>query len=286
MNELCIVCLPAGPFFTRLFEEVLAPILVHSGYLPSLMQRISSSAVSASHLIREIDEAHMLLADLSEDTPEISFALGYAIAFGKPLCLISSRPQFSSPLSFEYPPTIAYPANAFPSDYLDLQQSIAKQLTFCGRTIEQSENATREEILIPAPVSLYASAETSKRLAHPTSGNASESPYLEDDDLVSYEVLALTLIDLRATEYGISPRDLGLEMRHNDSAHLTSHAMDALKRRGFIDRRPVELTTGSENFLSDHLFLTPAGEQWLIRNGKRSVRSSTSDSGTVMFQSF
>jgi hypothetical protein len=97
------------------------------------------------------------------------------------------------------------------------------------------------------------------------------------DELTSHEVLALTIIDIHASSEGLSPRDLGREMQANDSAHLTSHAMSSLKRRKFIDRRPVSVTDGGESYLSDNLFITWSGKNWLLRHGKRdhSLRSNS-----------
>jgi hypothetical protein len=90
-------------------------------------------------------------------------------------------------------------------------------------------------------------------------------------DLASYEVLALTIIDIKASGGGLSPRDLGLEMQARSSAHLTSHAMNSLKRRRFIERKPVQLTQGNEVHISENLFLTRAGQEWLLRHGKRAT---------------
>ena len=67
----------------------------------------------------------------------------------------------------------------------------------------------------------------------------------------------------------MSPRDLGIEMKARDSAHLTSHAMSALRRRGFIERKPVQVSDGKELHTSDNLFLTRSGVDWLVRHRKR-----------------
>ena len=58
-------------------------------------------------------------------------------------------------------------------------------------------------------------------------------------------------------------------MQSNDSANLTSHAMNSLRRRKFIDRRPVQILSDTESFPSDNLFITPLGTDWLIRNGRK-----------------
>ena len=94
-------------------------------------------------------------------------------------------------------------------------------------------------------------------------------PTSSSGDLVSYEILALTIIDLKATGAGLSPRALGLEMQASECGHLTSHAMNALKRRRFIERKPVQISEGNELHVSENLFITRIGEDWLIRHGKR-----------------
>jgi hypothetical protein len=47
--------------------------------------------------------------------------------------------------------------------------------------------------------------------------------------------------------------------------------MNALKRRRFIERRPVQITQGNELHISENLFLTLAGEEWLLRHIRRSA---------------
>ena len=102
------------------------------------------------------------------------------------------------------------------------------------------------------------------------------------DELTSHEVLALSIINIHASSDGLSPRDLGLEMQAKDSAHLTSHAMSSLKRRKFIDRRPVSVTDGADSYLSDNIFITWSGKNWLLKHGKRN-RSWQSTSATNEF---
>jgi hypothetical protein len=104
------------------------------------------------------------------------------------------------------------------------------------------------------------------------------------DELTSHEVLALSIIDIHASSEGLSPRDLGLEMQANDSAHLTSHAMSSLKRRKFIDRRPVSVTDGADSYLSEKLFITWSGKNWLLQHGKRShsLRSNSAPNQLFM----
>jgi hypothetical protein len=245
----CIVLLPSGPHYERLFEEILEFAISETDLVPSRLQQNALTSTPINVLVDEIEQAEALLADVSENTAEIWLAAGCALALGTPLCLISSKVDSSLPLGIQYLPLIPYPADAFPGDYVQLQRNITAQLS---ATMPRSQSAQPEaQLQVPF-----------------LPPNATPEP---SDDLVSYEVMALTIIDLKASDTGLSPRDLGLEMRTCDAAHLTSHAMDALKRRRFIERKPVQISQGNELHISENLFITRAGQDWLIRHGKRST---------------
>jgi hypothetical protein len=246
-KKRCIVLLPAGLHFKHLYDEVLEAAIVRADLLPCLFPENLPFPTPINIFIDEIEQAAALFADVSENTPEIWLAVGCATALGKPLCLISSTLDSTLPLGIQYLPLIPYPTDAFPSDYTLLQQNISAELlaTMPQTDIVQPEPEVQSPFLpsTPAPK--------------------------PSDDLVSYEVLALTIIDLKASDSGLSPRALGLEMQVSECGHLTSHAMNALKRRGFVERRQVPVSEGNELHISDNLFITHKGEEWLIRHGKR-----------------
>jgi hypothetical protein len=248
-KKQCIVLLPSGPYFDRLFDEILEPAILGSGLVPSRLRKNTVSPTPINVFVDEIERAEALFADISENTAEIWLAVGCAVAIGKPLCLISSRLDSSHPLGIEYLPIVPYPADAFPSDYAQLQQNISAHLSAIRPQLRfarpEPQPHTSIQPLTPVPSS--------------------------SDDLVSYEVMALTIIDLKAAAAGVSPRDLGLEMQARGCAHLTSHAMNALKRRRFIEKKPVQISQGNELHFSENLFLTRAGEDWLLRHGKRTA---------------
>jgi hypothetical protein len=254
----CAVLLPPGPHFERLFDEVLERAIVDTGLIPFRLQQSSQSPTPINVFVDEIEQAGALFADISENTPEIWLAVGCAVALGNPLCLISSRPESRLTLGIQHLPLIPYPADALPSDYAQLQQNITAQLS---AIIPPPEIAKPElEIHVPG------------------------APQLSDD-LVSYEILALTIIDLKASGAGLSPRALGLEMQTSECGHLTSHAMNALKRRRFIERKPVQINEGNELHISENLFLTRVGKEWLIRHTKRATAQRSNVRSRALFHS-
>ncbi|HEX3372984.1 MAG TPA: hypothetical protein VHS13_02180, partial [Edaphobacter sp.] len=183
--------------------------------------------------------------DTSEHSEEIWLAVGCAVALGKPLCLISSTPEGANvPLGIQHLPHISYPLDAFPRDYIELQKKIFAQLSAIMPHMETPQPEAQRQHPVPAAYS---------------------------EHLASYEVMALTILDLKGSNAGLSPRDLGLEMQACNAAPLTSHAMNALKRRRFIETKPVQIGEGNELYLSENLFLTRTGEEWLSRHGKRAT---------------
>jgi hypothetical protein len=262
-KKRCTVLLPSGPHFERLFDEVLKIAISKTGLVPSRLYWNAFAPTPIHIFVDEIEQAEALVADISEHTNEIWLAVGCAVALGKPLCLISSAPESNLPLGVQYLPHISYPVDAFPSDYIQLQQKISAQLS---AIMPQANTAPpepqRHTLLLPPS---------------PTSASS--------EDLASYEVIAMTIIHLKASNTGLSPRDLGLEMRARNAAPLTSHAMKALKRRRFIETKPVQISEGNELHLSENLFITRTGEDWLIRHGKRVIAQRSTAHSRARFLS-
>jgi hypothetical protein len=256
-NNRCLALLPAaGLHYDKLFHELFSLAIMKAGMIPFRipfrLEASSPKPLPIDVLLHEIANADALFADLSENSLDIWLALGCALALKKPICLISSRLEFSLPLDIQDLEIIPYPATPFPSDYAELEQNIIEQLL--------AKRPQADPFQQPQAPSSETSAFPS--FIPPPDPSSSE-------DLTSYEVLALTIIDLKASEDGLSPRDLGLEMQVNECAHLTSHAINALKRRKLIKKKSVQVTEGAEHYSSENIFITPSGEEWLIRHGKR-----------------
>jgi hypothetical protein len=257
MSELkgnrCFALLPPGDsHYAKLFHELFSLAIIEAGMIPYRLQESSSEPLPIDVLLQEIAKADAIFADLSEKGVDIWFALGCALALKKPLCLISSRLEFSVPLDIQDLEIIPYPATPFPSDYAELEQNIIEQLL--AKRTQAGTLKPAQPLSATAPVALPSLLPSSD---------------ISPEDLTSYEVLALTIIDLKTSGDGLSPRTLGLEMQAHKSAHLTSHAINALRRRKLIEKRSVRVTDGLKPYISDNIFITQMGEEWLIRHGKR-----------------
>jgi hypothetical protein len=315
MGNRCFVLLPSGdPHYARLFDEVFSLAIMEAGLVPYRVQQSPSEPLSIDLLLNEIAKADFVLADLSQNGEQIWFALGCALALKKQLCLTSSKATSRSPLSIRSLKILSYPADALPSDYRELEKKIKNQLL--GKEPEPvatkptpvaakpepvasqpAPAAAKPELVAsqPAPVAtkpepvaaqpVQVAPQPAPVAAQPILVTAPIPPESSlSKDLTAHEVLALTIIDVHASAEGLSPRALGLEMQTRDSAHLTSHAMNSLKRRKFIERRPVPVADGAGGYISDNLFITWSGKNWLLQHSQRtnSLRSNSSARQFIM----
>ena len=301
MGNRCFVLLPSGdPHYARLFDEVFSLAIMEAGLVPYRVQQNPSEPLSIDLLLHEITKADVVLADLSQNGEQVWFALGCALALKKQLCLTSSKATSRSPLSIRSLKILSYPADALPSDYRELEQKIKNHLL--GKEPEPVATQPAPAAAQPAP----AAAQPAPAAAQPAPVAAQPEPVATQPalvaaqpmpvtapippesslskDLTAHEVLALTIIDVHASAEGLSPRALGLEMQTRDSAHLTSHAMNSLKRRKFIERRPVPVADGAGGYISDNLFITWSGKNWLLQHSQRtnSLRSNSSARHFIM----
>jgi hypothetical protein len=330
-SNRCVVLLPPGsPHYVRLFDELFSLAIREAGLVPHRIQQSLTEPFPIDRLIQDLTAAAAVFADLTINCDEIWFALGCAVALKKPLCLISSKLDFSPPLNLQDMEIIPYPAAPFPSDYRELKKNIANRLLprrpneiaaepqslpNAVPVASSTPNAAPAPIVSSTPIAPLAPAAP----ATPTASSApvaSSTPITSlppaasatpiaplapvvastpitppapviaslSEDLTAHEVLALTIIDLHASSEGLSPRALGLEMQSSESAHLTSHAMNSLKRRRFIERRPPSGTDGVDSNTSENLFITWSGKNWLLHHRQRakSHRSNSSIRNLMM----
>src|SRR5271156_6289689 len=128
-SNRCVVLLPAGsPHYVRLFDELFTLAIREAGLVPHRIQQSPTEPFPIDRLIQELTAAAAVFADLTANCDDIWFALGCAVALKKPLCLVSSRLEFSPPLNIQDMEIIPYPAAPFPSDYRELKKNIANRL--------------------------------------------------------------------------------------------------------------------------------------------------------------
>ena len=72
-----------NPELDRLYERAVAPALAACGYEPRRVDRHNRGGLLVSEIIAFIDEAEVLVADLTNERPNCYLEVGYAIGVNK-----------------------------------------------------------------------------------------------------------------------------------------------------------------------------------------------------------
>ncbi|MCM1140888.1 MAG: hypothetical protein NC453_20145 [Muribaculum sp.] len=88
-KELCFVIMPFGGKFDSYWENIYKPIIRDLGYEPRRVDDIYKPNDIMENIWHSINEAKIILADLTGKNPNVFYELGLAHALAKPVILIS-----------------------------------------------------------------------------------------------------------------------------------------------------------------------------------------------------
>jgi hypothetical protein len=137
----CFVAQPFNEVYNKLYESVYAPAIWNAKLEPYRVDL--DKAVNTIHgsIEEQIPLSAAMLAEITTKNPNVFLELGYAIAVGKPLCIVCARPQEQFPFDIRNRPIIEYDADL--SD--DKKDVLRRQIT--DRLIAITDNEeTREEL--------------------------------------------------------------------------------------------------------------------------------------------
>ena len=128
MTGICFIIQPFDEKFDKRFEDTFKPSVIAAGFEPYRVDRDPSAAIPIDAIENSIKASTVCLADITTDNPNVWCELGMAIAFGKPLCLLSSKERTSKyPFDVQHRQIIGYSIDS-KSDYDRLGQSIINRL--------------------------------------------------------------------------------------------------------------------------------------------------------------
>ncbi|MFN2432077.1 MAG: hypothetical protein ABR599_04540 [Gemmatimonadota bacterium] len=81
--------LPLRPPFLQVYHEAVAPAAAHAGYVVRHAGDTFGIAARAADLRQGIGRARFVIADVSEDRPEVAYQLGLAHGLRRPTILIA-----------------------------------------------------------------------------------------------------------------------------------------------------------------------------------------------------
>jgi hypothetical protein len=101
INGRCCVFQPFDEgVFDKRYEDVLVPAIEAAELEPYRVDRDAGSAIPVDTLHKEIRAATICVADITTRNPNVMYELGYALAAGKDVVIISGPNTESTPSIF------------------------------------------------------------------------------------------------------------------------------------------------------------------------------------------
>jgi nucleoside 2-deoxyribosyltransferase len=102
-NGRCCVFQPFdGGDFDKRFDEIIVPAIEAAGMEPYRVDRDAGAMIPIDTLHHEIRSAVICLADITTLNPNVMYELGYAIAGGKDVVLISGPATEKFPFDIQH----------------------------------------------------------------------------------------------------------------------------------------------------------------------------------------
>lgn len=247
-NGRCCVFQPFdGGEFDRRYDDILAPATENAGMEPYRVDRDAGASIPVETLHHEIRSAGICLADITTRNANVMYELGYAIAAGKDVVIISGPSHEKFPFDIQHRNVIKYSAGSI-SDFRKLEEQITARL-----------NAILEK-------------------QFKTSEIVAASPVKSSDGLQPHEMTALALLmaNSDSLDDSVSAAALKQEMQQAGYNEIgTRLSLARLVKLGFC-----ESLWGQEGFNEAHVLyrLTESGETWLLDNQtKLQLRVTESD---------
>lgn len=242
-NGRCYVFQPFDKAdFDKRFDDVLTPAIEAVGLEPYRVDRDSGAVIPVDTLHKEIQSATICVADITTRNPNVMYELGYAIAAGKDVAIISGPNAEKFPFDIQHRGIISYSTGS-PSDFIELQQKLTAKL-----------EATLE------------------RLKKTTSISAA-SPVKESAGLKPHEQTALALLfaNCDSTDDEVWASSFKEEMRKAGYTDVGARlAIAQLCKLGYA-KYAVREGNNDERWVS--YAITEEGETWLTENqGKLELR--------------
>ena len=235
VNGRCCVFQPfdKGDFDKR-FDDVLAPAIQLADLEPYRVDRDAGAVIPVDTLHKEIKSATVCVADITTKNPNVMYELGYAIAAGKDVVIISGPNSERYPFDIQHRGILSYSVGS-PRDFKELEQSLTAKLI---AILELRERTT--EIVSASPVK--------------------ESAGLQPHELTA---LALLLANSNAVNDLVSANWFKQEMRKAGYTEVgTRLALARLVKLGYAASKWQN--DGNEAWVM--YGITEGGEAWLVEN--------------------
>jgi len=148
-------CFVAQPFdkdkFDDRYNDIIEPVVVSCGMECYRVDRDSSVDIPVNSMEDRIAKASLVIAEITEDNPNVWYELGYAFALGKSVIMVCSderKPPY--PFDIQHKSILSYRTKS-PKDYERYKEDLRNAI--CARfrsdtSIDCHETLSDEEMLI------------------------------------------------------------------------------------------------------------------------------------------
>jgi hypothetical protein len=233
-------CFVIQPFdrgkFDKRYENPIKPAIEAASLTPYRVDRDPSAHIPIEKIEEQISQADVCLAEITTDNPNVWYELGFAIASGKPVCLICSIERTASyPFDVQHRNILRYAVDA-PEDFTKAGQAITDRLK---ALVEQKK----------------------------TSWIASLQPTVSIEGLSAHEIAALSICAGLNAGTGIDVSNYERRMEQAGFSDIGAGvALHSLIRSDLLDKTEVSRSDDHGNeWVETVLTATREGINWLLR---------------------
>jgi hypothetical protein len=248
-------CFVIQPFdkgvYDKRYRDVLKPALNSAGLEPYRVDEDPNASIPIEKIEEGIRASAAVLADITENNPNVWFEVGYAIAAGKEVVFICSDDRETPfPFDVQHRNIIRYETESV-SDFETLQKKLVPRLK---AVVKKSESLVELAAL---------------------------SPIRDQEGLTPFEISALVIImENRLTpDASVPPQQIKQDMGKLGYRNIAvSLSIAGLLRKGMIE--PIEISDGYNSYTA--YSMTDSGVDWIMANQdklvlERKPKSSLSD---------
>lgn len=120
----CVVLMPLRDQYDILYKGVLDPAICRAGYQPARGDRLYGTQPIPRKVMDAIERCDALVADISEDNPNVTYEIGIAHTLGKPVVFISHEREQAIPFYLGHQ-TIHF----YNTDTTNWKEQLSKEIT-------------------------------------------------------------------------------------------------------------------------------------------------------------
>lgn len=149
MDDFCFVIQPYDHGkFDRRYREIIKPAVESCGLRPYRVDEDFQADVPILAIQDKIADASLIIVEITTDSPNVWFELGYALAMDKPIILICSDERTTKiPFDIRHRNIFRYQTGS-PSDFVHFQQELESRIRakFSVRDETEANSLTPEEL--------------------------------------------------------------------------------------------------------------------------------------------